>query len=120
MAYEETKNQKFFDAAFDQLHYILGANAHNLSFVTGEGKNYAMHPHFRPDAADGIDEPIPGFLIGGANQNLQDPVMQDRFNKSTPPALCYIDEVGSYASNEIAINWNAALVFVIGYFNGNF
>ena len=30
---------------------------------------------------------------------------------------CYIDDVGSYASNEIAINWNAPLVFVSGYFN---
>ena len=39
------------------------------------------------------------------------------FNSSTPPALCYIDDVGSYASNEIAINWNAPLVFVSGYFN---
>ena len=38
--------------------------------------------------------------------------------RSTPPALCYVDNVNSYASNEIAINWNAPLVFVLGYFNG--
>ena len=44
--------------------------------------------------------------------------MQAHFNSSTPPALCYIDDVGSYASNEIAINWNAPLVYVLGFFNG--
>jgi hypothetical protein len=27
-----------------------------------------------------------------------------------------VDDEGSYASNEIAINWNAPLVFVAGYF----
>jgi hypothetical protein len=43
--------------------------------------------------------------------------LQSHFSSSTPPALCYIDDVGSYASNEIAINWNAPLVFVSGYFN---
>ena len=30
-----------------------------------------------------------------------------------PPAKVYADEQASYASNEIAINWQAALVFVL-------
>ena len=30
-----------------------------------------------------------------------------------PPAKMYLDEWESYASNEIAINWNAPLVFVL-------
>jgi endoglucanase len=29
-----------------------------------------------------------------------------------PPAKMYIDDQESYASNEIAINWNAPLVFL--------
>ena len=28
------------------------------------------------------------------------------------PALSYLDDVCSYASNEVAINWNAPLVYV--------
>ena len=71
-----------------------------------------MHPHHRPSVADGVVNPVPGLLAGGPDQFLSDPSLQSLFNTSTPPALCYIDNVNSYASNEIAINWNAPLVFV--------
>jgi len=101
-----------------QLNYILGTNAHNFSFITGVGTNSVMHPHHRPSASDGIVNPVPGLLAGGPDQYLDDPVLQSHFTSSTPPALCYIDDVGSYASNEIAINWNAPLVYVLGFFNG--
>ena len=30
-----------------------------------------------------------------------------------PPAKMYLDEQESYASNEVAINWNAPLVFIL-------
>jgi hypothetical protein len=28
---------------------------------------------------------------------------------------CWVDEQASFASNEIAINWNSALVYVLGF-----
>ncbi|RQW02903.1 MAG: T9SS C-terminal target domain-containing protein [Calditrichaeota bacterium] len=114
--YEQLQNEMFRDAAVDQLHYILGNNAHKMSFVTGTGSVSPLHPHHRPSAADGVAEPVPGLLAGGPNQYLNDPVLQSHFTSSTPPALCYLDDEASYASNEIAINWNAPLVFVAGYF----
>lgn len=116
--YEQTNNNSYYQIASMQLNYILGTNAHNISFITGVGANSVMHPHHRPSVADGVVNPVPGLIAGGPNQYLDDPVLQSHFNSSTPPALCYIDDVGSYASNEIAINWNAPLVFVSGYFNG--
>ena len=116
-AYEQTNNLGYYQTALMQLNYILGTNAHNFSFITGVGSNSVMHPHHRPSVADGVLNPVPGLLAGGPDQYLDDPVLQSHFNSSTPPALCYIDDVGSYASNEIAINWNAPLVFVSGYFN---
>jgi endoglucanase len=117
LGYEQTKNTAYYHAALKQLDYILGTNAHNLSFVTGIGTKKVMKPHHRPSGADQIVEPIPGLLAGGPNQFLSDPILQSNFNSSTPPALCYIDHEGSYASNEIAINWNAPLVFTAGYFS---
>ena len=30
-----------------------------------------------------------------------------------PPAKMYLDELASYSSNEVAINWNAPLVFAL-------
>jgi len=107
----------FRDAALDQLHYMLGVNPHKLSFLTGVGEASTKFPHHRPSASDGIDAPVPGLLAGGANQYLNDDILKALFTSSTPPALCYVDQVGSYASNEIAINWNAPFVFVSGFFS---
>jgi endoglucanase len=105
-------------AAIDQLHYALGTNVHGQSFVTGIGGKHTLHPHHRPSWSDGVYEPVPGLISGGPNRNVsQDPVLNAHFTSSTPAAFCYIDDQGSYASNEICINWNAPLVFVAGYFN---
>lgn len=106
----------FIMAAADQLHYVLGVNGLSRSFVTGCGENPPLQPHHRPSASDGIAAPVPGLLVGGPNQFRQDEILQALFTSSTPPALCYADSLPSYASNEIAINWNAPLVFVAGYF----
>ncbi len=76
-----------------------------------------MNPHHRPSYADGIVEPIPGLLAGGPDHGLDDAVLQSLFTSATAPARCYTDNWQSYASNEIAINWNAPLVFVSGFFN---
>lgn len=118
IAFEQTNNQNYYDAALMQLNYILGTNAHNLSFITGVGTKSVLHPHHRPSFADGIAAPVPGLLAGGPDEYLNDDVLKNKFNSFTPAALCYMDTVDSYASNEIAINWNAPLVFVLGYFNG--
>jgi endoglucanase len=117
--YEKSGNIDYRNAALDQLNYILGVNGTSYSFVTGIGEKRVLHPHHRPSYADGISDPVPGLLAGGPNQYLNDPVLQQYFNSSTPPALCYIDNWESYASNEVAINWNAPLVFVSGYFNSS-
>lgn len=116
-AYEFFNDNKYLNAALDQMNYTLGVNAHDLSFVTGVGTKYPVNIHHRQSAADNIDEPVPGFIAGGPNRYLNDPKLKSLFNSSTPPALCYADHVDSYASNEIAINWNAPLVYVSGYFN---
>jgi endoglucanase len=108
-------------AALEQLHYILGVNIHGQSFVTGIGARSTAHPHHRPSGSDGIVAPVPGLMSGGPNHSItDDPVLAARFTSATPPALCYVDDQGSYASNEIAINWNAPLVFVAGYFARDF
>jgi len=98
-------------AALENLHYLLGRNTFSLSWVTRLGENPFRHPHHRPSGADKNPEPWPGLLSGGPNQNRQDPAMKRLPN--LPPARMYLDEQESYASNEIAINWNAPLVFLL-------
>jgi endoglucanase len=51
------------------------------------------------------------MLSGGPNRYGGDPVIDAM--PATPPARRYRDDQASYASNEIAINWNAPLVFLL-------
>ena len=104
-----TKDQKYLNAALGNLDYILGRNATGFSFLTGFGSKQVMHPHHRPSVADGIIEPVPGLLSGGPN-----PGQQDKCTTYTSKFAdeSFTDDDCSYASNEIAINWNAPMVYL--------
>ena len=103
---------RYVEAARDILHYLFGRNTFSLSFVTGVGTHSVMHPHHRPSASDNHAAPWPGLLAGGPNRQRQDDVLR-ALPPDTPPARMYADDERSYAGNEIAINWNAPLVFVL-------
>ncbi len=105
-------DRAFVQTSLDNLHYLLGRNTFSLSWVTQVGQNPYHHPHHRPSGGDKNAEPWPGLLSGGPNANRQDEFTA-KLPKDTPPAKIYADEQGSYASNEICINWQAALVFVL-------
>lgn len=104
-------DRSYVDAAMDNLHYLLGRNALSISWVTQVGANPFRHPHHRPSGADNNPEPWPGLLAGGPNARRQDPAM--RTMPELPPAKMYLDQQESYATNEVAINWNAPLVFLL-------
>ncbi len=114
MAYKASadKPSDYVASLRNDLHYIFGRNATAYSFVTGVGYYYPMHIHHRPSAADGIMEPIPGFLAGGPNTVVPTDC-GDQPTRSQYPARAYADELCSYSTNEIAINWNAPLVFAL-------
>lgn len=105
------KDRRYIAAALDNLHYLLGRNTFSLSFVTQLGANPYRHPHHRPSGADSNPEPWPGLLSGGPNRHKQDPALQKLGD--LPPAKMFVDDQESYASNEVAINWQAPLVFVL-------
>lgn len=107
-AYLLTKDRKYMDAALTNLDYILGRNATGYCFITGIGTRSTMHPHHRPSVADGIEDPVPGLMAGGPNPGMQDKCHYDY----TEPETAYSDIDCAYASNEIAINWNAPLVYL--------
>ena len=111
-AYELTNDKKYLDNAFRNVNYILGQNATGYCYVTGFGTKSPMHPHSRLCASDGIEEPIPGLLVGGPNPGQQDIAEVKRYGSDFPDES-YEDVEPSYASNEVAINWNASLVAAI-------
>jgi endoglucanase len=105
-------NPSFVEGALDNLHYLLGRNTFSISWVTQVGENPYHHPHHRPSGADKNAEPWPGLLSGGPNAGRQDVALK-KLPEGLPPARVYVDAQESYASNEIAINWQAELVFLL-------
>lgn len=110
--YRLTGDRDQLDAAQALLDHVLGRNALGLSMVTGFGTRSTQQPHHRPSMADGIAAPVPGFLAGGPNPGLHDRAHCPVPYPSDVPAKAYLDHDCSYASNEVAINWNAPLAYV--------
>jgi endoglucanase len=111
-AYQLNGKREYLDAAQAMLDYVLGRNATDMSFVTGYGAKATMHPHHRPSGADKVADPVPGFLAGGPQAGQQDKDDCEVAYPSPITAKSYLDHYCSYASNEVAINWNAPLVYV--------
>lgn len=108
-AYRLNKKAAYLQGALHNLDYLLGRNATGYCFVTGFGHKYPRHIHHRLSEADGVEEPVPGLLSGGPNPGKQDKCPG---YPSNAPDECFIDDACSYASNEIAINWNAPMVYL--------
>jgi endoglucanase len=104
-------NPHAVEAALGNLHYLLGRNCFGVSWVTHVGTNPFQHPHHRPSVSDGISAPWPGMLSGGPNSRPGDRVAVTV--PAAPPMRMWIDDHGAFSMNEIAINWNAPLVFLL-------
>jgi endoglucanase len=86
---------KYRETAQLALGHLFGRNYHGRSYVTGLGANPPQHVH------DRRGEPAwPGYLVGGA----------------WPDGRGWVDDMRSYERNEIAINWNGALIYALAAF----
>ncbi|MCQ2054963.1 MAG: glycoside hydrolase family 9 protein [Fibrobacter sp.] len=108
VAYRWSRNPQFLETAVELINFIYGRNPVDTSFVTGSAWSSPMHPHHRISHSDGVDEPIPGLLVGGINSDRQDMHRMPHYLGDLP-GFSYTDERCSFASNETAINWNAPL-----------
>ena len=108
-------NNDYVEAALDTVGYLAGRNMHCRSYVTGLGIDPPMYPHDRRSAADAVAAPWPGYVVGGPNSARQDPVLTQT-PSGYPPASYWADQTASYGSNEIAINWQAALIYALAGF----
>ena len=111
-AYRVTGVTKYLEAAQADLHYLLGRNPLDYCYVTGFGCKTVKDVHDRRSVADGIESPVPGYLCGGPNATARGDIADSLYKYKTP-AMRYCDVSGSYTTNEIAINWNAALIGLV-------
>jgi endoglucanase len=99
-AHRLSPKPEYRQTALDALGYLFGRNPFGRSFVTGVGDQPPLHPHDRRSGADQITEPWPGYLVGGPNPGAND----------------WHDLQEDFRTNEIAINWNAALIYALAGF----
>jgi endoglucanase len=102
-AYRLSPKPEYLETALDAINHLFGRNYYGRSFVTGLGHCPPMHPHDRRSAGDKVVEPWPGYLVGGSH----------------PGATDWQDLEADFRTNEIAINWNAALIYALAAFLNN-
>ena len=90
---------EYVETALDAISHLFGRNYYNRSYVTGLGYNPPMFPHDRRSGADDVKAPWPGYVVGGGHS-----------------ATGWVDEQESFATNEIAINWQGALIYALAGF----
>jgi endoglucanase len=112
-AYYLTQKGTYLAGAQQQIDYLLGKNPLGICFVTGFGGASPKFPHHRISGSDGVSPPVPGFLVGGPNPGGEDQ-SSCAIDYVDKPATSWLDQECSYSSNEVAINWNAPMVYCTG------
>lgn len=117
VAFDITGTDRYRDGVLETMDYIFGRNALNQSYVTGYGEVASENQHSRWYAHQlNTDLPNPprGTLSGGPNSSIQDPVAQQKL-QGCAPQFCYLDDIESWSTNELTINWNAPLAWLAAF-----
>jgi endoglucanase len=114
-----SRGDRYGNAVVEGMDFLLGRNALNISYITGYGDVFSQNQHSRM-YANQLDAELPhppdGFVAGGPNSGIQDPVAQSLLSDCpATPQFCYIDHIESWSTNEITINWNSALSWVASW-----
>ena len=114
MAYAVTGDKKYREAGHEIIGYIFGRNYYGRSFVTGVGRNPPINPHDRRSQA--TKKPWPGYLIGGPHKSKGSGGIfgpPPELTNCATDAVCWRDDARDYWTNEIAINWNASMIYAL-------
>lgn len=110
LAYQFTGKQIYYQTAVEQMNYLLGKNSLDLCFVSGFGFESPHSQHNRLALSKHASEI--GFLSGGPDASREDNITQ-ALPADTPNAKVYADDYRSYSTNEIAIYYNSALLYLL-------
>jgi endoglucanase len=100
VAYVLTNEAEFQTAMGATIDYLFGRNPFGRSFITGLGHQPPQHPHDRRCGSNEGGAAWPGCLVGGP----------------WPTAADWHDVQSDFRTNEIAINWNGALIYALAAF----
>ena len=118
LAYDFTGEIAYRYGAVDAMDYVLGRNPLDRSYVTGFGARAMQNPHHRfwaKQANAAYPAPPAGVVSGGPNStNMGDDVAKD-MKGQCKPQTCWTDDYRAFTQNEVAINWNAPLVWASAF-----
>lgn len=116
LAADWTRDPAYRAPVVATLDYLTGRNPLGRSYVAGYGTDPMRHPHHR-HWAQGIDPAYPpappGALSGGPN--ARPGAEAAALLGPCAPMTCWRDDARLFSLNEVAINWNAPLVWVAAW-----
>lgn len=110
-----TGEERYRDAEVDTADYVLGRNPLGQSYVSGFGWMPMTRPHHRFWAHQfdpRLPGPPPGVIGGGPNNTAFADTIAATMRGTCAAMRCWRDDGRAYALNEVAINWNAPLLWV--------
>ncbi len=114
LAHDFTRAERYRTGVINAMDFILGRNPLDRSFVTGTGVRPMQNPHHRFWTRQ-LDPkqpgPPPGIMSGGPNSLSKIDEATSQLKAGCAPATCWVDDAREYTLNEVAINWNAPLVW---------
>ncbi|SHM41475.1 glycoside hydrolase family 9 protein [Ruminococcus flavefaciens] len=116
------QDAKYMNGVLTGMNYLLGCNPLSFSYVTGYGTYMEKNPHHRYWSHE-LDKTLPmapdGVLSGGPNAGLQDPYVRALGfvpgKKDNPSQRCFVDSIEAWSTNEVTINWNAPLAWIVEF-----
>ncbi len=118
LAHDFTRNARYRNGVIDAMDYLLGRNPLDRSFVSGYGARPMQNPHHRFWARQldpKFPPPPPGALSGGPNNRSMTDEIGTTMKGKCAPQMCWADDIRAFSLNEVAVNWNAPLVWVATY-----
>jgi endoglucanase len=112
----------YMNGVITAMDYLLGCNPLSFSYVSGYGQYKLQFPHHRYWSYE-LDKTLPlapdGVLSGGPNAGLQDPYVRALGFvpgvATNPSQRCYVDSIEAWSTNEVTINWNSPLAWIVSF-----
>ena len=117
-AFEYSGDWDLRNGAIQAMDYVLGRNPLDRSYVTGYGARPVQNPHHRfwaHSADPAYPQPPAGAVSGGPNNQVMTDDIAKTLSGRCAPQTCWADDIRAYALNEVAINWNAPLVWTAAF-----
>jgi len=115
LAADFTHEARYRAGVVDAMDFILGRNPLDRAFVTGTGARPMENPHHRfwtRQLDPSQPGPPPGVISGGPNSTAMGDPVASQLKGRCAPQTCWADDARAFTVNEVAINWNAPLVWV--------